>query len=235
MYFMKGEVSMYRKSINTIMDLFQIVETMKNYIDSRIGFDEDGWPIFEPEHFLTIWPKNMITYQNRNNSRISDKKNTVLCFYTSDNQIYRRFRKIEEDIPIYREFAGIVFPDITVTRDMDVELQNAIILANHMFAAVLAVEGIKLVFNTRCGVKDTQKSFRNIPRNVMCSSGFLGCVNSSDELSASSYTNKILSLLPKKLLIYGKQDKYVDEQLDELGIDYKYYLDFHSVCKKEIV
>lgn len=119
-------------------------------------------------------------------------------------------------------------PDITITRDMDFEMQEMIMLANQLFVATLVVNNIKIIFNTRNGTLNTLNCFKHVPRHVMCASGFLGCDNSSDIFSSSPYVNKILRLMPSKLLIYGKHDYIVDQQLESLGINYRYYSDFHT-------
>lgn len=223
---------MTQKRILTIMDLLQVINQLYDLLASGITIDAEGWPVFCPDHFATKWPQMMVPYTRRNNPCVIDKAETCLCFYAPDDQIYPRFVHIADEIEIYRQYATVVSPDITVTRDMDIELQETILLANHLFAAVLASRGIKLVFNTRCGLTRTQYSFRNIPPHIMCASGFLGCANSSDIISASPYINKILRLRPDKLLIFGKHDAAVDDQLDILGVNYRYYEDFHAMSKR---
>ena len=214
-----------------LLELFKIADKLYSYSNEKISFDAKGWPIFKREYFLDEWPQDMVTYVNRTSHLISPSKDTLLCFYMSDEQIYRRFAKFERDIPIYKQFKGVVFPDITVTFDMDKEMQEMIMLINQLFAAALAANGVKIVFNTRNGSKFTTKYFENIPKQVMCASSFLGCNNAKDIFSATPYINKILDLMPKKLIIYGKHDFVIDSQLDVLGIDYKYFTDFHTRCK----
>ncbi len=215
----------------TLLELMYITDNLYAYLKEKINFDSKGWPIFQRNHFLNEWPEDMVTFDNRNSHLISQKANTLLCFYMGDIQNYRRFKTIQQDIPIYKQYVGVVIPDITITEDMDDELQEMLMLANQLFAACLAVNGVKIVFNTRNGNIDTLYNFRHIPRNIMCASGFLGCKNSSDYLSAARYINKILLLMPEKLIIYGKHDIVVDNQLDCLGINYRYYSDFHTRSK----
>ena len=50
-----------------------------------------------------------------------------------------------------------------------------------------------------------------------------------------SYLIKILNLRPTNLLIYGKEDQNVNDMLDTMGIDFKYYIDFHRLYKKEMI
>lgn len=222
-------------SINNLANLLETINHLYTLLDKKIGFDAEGWPIFQKDHFLCEWPDDIVTYANRKNKLIVVKNRTLLCHFASDSQNYRRFPKVMDDIVEYQEYLGAVFPDITVTKDMDAEMQELVLLANQLYAAVLTVNGIKLVANTRCGSKLTQKYLRHIPRNVIWASSFLGCHKTSDLSETAEYINKILSLMPSKLIIYGKQDPAVNDQLDALGINYRYYEDFHRRCKKEAV
>ncbi len=135
------------------------------------------------------------------------------------------------DIPEYRKYVGVSFLDITVTEDMDYEWQKIIALLNCLFAAVLAVNGVKLVFNTRYAKLLQNEKSEVVPQGVMCISGFLGC----DTILADDYNyiGKILFMLPSKLLIYGKHDAVAEAQLDRMGISYRQVKDFHRLYKEE--
>lgn len=37
-----------------------------------------------------------------------------------------------QDIPVYQEYLGVTFPDVTVTRDMDIEIKNRFITVNQL-------------------------------------------------------------------------------------------------------
>ena len=215
----------------TLFELMHIVDELYRCAYGKIEFDSAGWPVFRKEHFLDKWPRDMVTFENRTSNLILSEAETVLCFYMGDVQNFRRFKNFSNDISIYQRYLGVVVPDITVTRDMDYEMQEMMMLANQLFAAVLAANNIKIVFNTRNGISSTACHFRNVPRHIMCASGFLGCKNAEDAISAAPYINKILRLMPEKLLIYGKHDIAVDNQLNLLGIDYRYYSDFHTRSK----
>ncbi|MCF0125134.1 MAG: hypothetical protein HUJ68_05155 [Clostridia bacterium] len=62
---------------------------------------------------------------------------------------------------------GVIQSDITITCDMDIELQQAIMLLNSLYIAVLGVNGIKIIGNTRCGDIVTQNNFKCFPKDVM--------------------------------------------------------------------
>lgn len=221
-----------------IIDLLQWMQQIREKLQGKIDFDEDGYPLFKESDFVANIPEDMVDFSNRNNHRITTPKGrTLLVFYEADRKIYPRFYKLEQELPIYQQYAGVAFPDVTITADMDEELQLTLSLANQLFAAYLVSKGVKVAVNTRATTSMTRNIFRNIPRHVMCVSGFLGCKASHDFFEASRYTDKILSLQPSYLLIYGKarqHDKLVDEQLDMMGVDYRYYEDFHSKCHRGV-
>jgi len=131
----------------------------------------------------------------------------------------------------YKEYMGVVGADVTITKDMDLEWQRAIILLNQLVTAVFASSGIKIVLNTRMGVRKTKDMFRYIPRGIMIASGFRGgerkCLKYDFE-----YLSKVLSFLPSKLLIYGRCQKPVLEHLDKLGVEYVLYQDFRDFCRE---
>ena len=220
------------RAIRSISDILEITNELYAMLADNFEFDSNGWPIFHKHHFLTDWPDDMVTYGNRNSSLIKQKSATLLCHFAGDRQNYRRLTNLKKDMPVYREYSGVVFLDITITKDMDIEMQKLILLSNQLYAAVLAINDIKLVFNTRCGSPETLECFRNIPRGIVCASSFLGCNSASNMEDVAESTNKILRLMPEKLIIYGKQDKAINEQLTTLGMDYRYYDDFHRRCKR---
>jgi len=133
-------------------------------------------------------------------------------------------------LPEYRRYKGVIGLDITVTEDMDLEWQNAIMLLNQLFLAVLGCNGIKIVLNARNGSPSTLSNFSSVPKNVMCATSFLGCSNLKNDMNYS-FISKILYLMPSKLLIYGKRDRIAEKQLDTMGIDYRIYPDMHRISK----
>lgn len=217
--------------VKNLIDIFSITEKLYLYLNGKIDFDENGYPIFKPEMFLNEWPDMVIPFSHRKNWRVKDKRKTILCFYDRDHNLYPRVANVIEEIDEYRDFLGVIGSDITITEDMDTEWQEFIFLLNQLFIAVLAVNGIKIVPNTRSACLDERRIFKNIPQNIMVASGFLGCDSTKSEQDYS-YLTKILTLLPDKLIIYGKQDKIVEKQLDTMGISFRVYKDFHRLCQE---
>lgn len=217
--------------VKNIYDVFSIVDKLYEYLENKsIEFDESGFPIFEEKMFLKEWPNAVVPYPHRKNKIIKDKSKTVICFFTKDHALYPRLERIDDDLSEFKEYLGVAGLDITVTEDMDEEWQRIIVLLNHLYLAVLATNGVKILLNTRTGGLDSKGIFNNIPKGIMCISGFLGCDALKDNYDYS-YLNKIMALLPSKLIIYGKKDKIVENQLENMGVNYKYYDDFHKYYK----
>ena len=112
---------------------------------------------------------------------------------------------------------------------MDFEYQNLIMLINQLFGAILAINGIKIIINTRSGDIKTLINFKSIPQKIMCASSFFGCELQKETDIAFIY--KIMLLRPSKLIIYGKRDKNAERLLNNMGIHYRYYPDFYSFSK----
>ena len=127
---------------------------------------------------------------------------------------------------IYREYAGIVATDVTVTADMDFEWQAATMLLNQLFMATVAINGVKVAPNLRSGGRETLRFLKTIPPDVICASGTLGC----DDLRSPAdftYLEKVLTVRPRGVLVYGKRDDLMLRQLSRMGIDYRVYVDSH--------
>jgi len=218
--------------IQNLLTLLKTVDDMYQYLsDKDIDIDENGYPIFRKEMFLCEWPDMVVPYAHRNNWRVIDKKKTVICPFDRDHRLYVRLYKLLSEINEYKKYMGVIELDLTVASDMDEEWQKALTLINQLYLAILAVNGIKIVLNTRSGGLNTEVIFKNIPHDIMVASGFLGC-DKSESLYDYGYMKKIIGILPSKIIIYGKHDKIVESQLDTLGIDYKVYADFHRLCKE---
>ena len=228
-----GTPKKYNERSNDMHNLLDLIKTTDEYItylkDHNFKFDENGFPIFKENMFLIETPELIVPYSNRDDKRVKIKKKTLLCNFAPDKRIYPRIKNIFKEIEIYKKYLGVATADITVTDDMDKEWQELIILLNQLYGAILVVNGIKIALNTRIGSSINIKLYKNLPKNIICISSFLGC--KKENKYDYSYLSKILNFLPSKLLIYGKEDKNVNVMLDNMGINYKYYIDFHKLSK----
>lgn len=216
--------------INNLLGLIDFANEMQSYlVEHGISFDENGLPILDDSYFLKDYPDMVIPVQHWKNKRIINKKKTCLCFFCADIFIYRRMQKLLDELYLYKEFLGVIEPDLTVTKDMDEEWQSLIILINQLFMAVLCVNGIKCIPNTRIANPSTLELLTKLPHNIIYASSFLGCKSSTNYAELVEYYDKILTLLPSKMIFYGKKDKAIYRGLSDLGFEYKQFKDFHNI------
>lgn len=214
-----------------LLDVFKKIDKFTIYLLERgFPFSPEGYPIFDKSMFLTEIPEMMVPVFQKKNKRVI-KERTVIVFFCGDDHIYRRLDTLFEDIDEYKQYLGVAGFDVTVTRDMDLEWQRAVILLNQLSLAVLASNGIKIVFNTRTGIEATRDMFKYVPRGIMVASGFRGGTRKNIRYNFD-YISKILLLLPDIVLIYGECDEDIVESLDRFGVARKEYPPFRELCKE---
>ncbi|OZG57315.1 hypothetical protein BTIS_1409 [Bifidobacterium tissieri] len=216
--------------IHTLVDILKLIEQYQHYLEQQgVNFDSQGFPHLRREWYLKEWPDVIVTYKERKSTLVKNPSNTVLCFYCADGLIYPRLEHALDEIDNYRPFMGIIGSDVTVTEDMDIEWQRTTILLNQLFNAILAVNGIRIAQNLRIGLPSTLACLLNIPANVMCASSTLGC--SPTQQGDISYSVKLHTLRPSAVMLYGKEDLIMEQQLDSAGIPYRRYDDVHTLYK----
>ena len=132
--------------MRNLSEMLKCIDQYYEYLHiHKQKFTSDGFPIISPKCYLNTLPKFIVPFYHRNDKRITDPKKTVIAFFDKDSNIYPRFDKIFNDISEYKKFMGVASPDITLTEDMDSEWQNIIALANQLFIAILAINGIKII------------------------------------------------------------------------------------------
>lgn len=217
--------------LTSIPDLMRLIDSYVQWLEARgCRFDDFGFPIPERSWYLTSWPDMMVTYRERNASFVECKNKTVLCFFCDDRRIYPRLENVLGEIAIYREFMGVVSADVTVTADMDIELQELTMLVNQLFLAILGISGVKVEQNTRIGSQVTLRCLRSVPKNILCASGTLGC-DATENSYDMRYAEKLFMLRPSGVLMYGKGDRIMESQLDNAGVPFRLYKDTHTMYK----
>lgn len=215
----------------TLTDILRLIDRYHQYLGHRdVAFAGDGLPIPERSWYLNNFPERIVPYKDRNNRKyVSDQRRTVLCHYCADKFIFRRMQHPLNDVADYKRFMGTIGADLTVTEDMDIEWQRAIILLNRLYDAFLATNGIKLIQNLRIGSPATLDVLTVVPEGVLAASGTLGCpLTKPDDLS---YTLKLNVARPSGVMQYGRRDKFMEQQLDKLGIPHQRYDDIHTLYK----
>ena len=176
-------------------------------------------------------PELIIPVNHRKNRRVTNKKKTLLAFFCGDEHIYRRIVNLPEEIEEYRPYMGVIGCDVTVTKDMDIEWQRAIIQLNQLVMAVFAANDIKIVLNTRMGSRETIDMFKYFPKGITIASGFRGGTRKYFK-GYFEYISKVLYFLPGRLLIYGKCHDSVLNELNQMGLECIVFSDFRELCKE---
>lgn len=216
----------------SITSFERLIDRYTSYLDRHgIQFNSQGFPLLNSQTYLGEWPKLIVPYRDRKANFVQDPTHTVLCLFTSDKQIYPRLERILDDIPEYKKYLGAIGSDLTVTADMDLEWQQIIMLLNQLYMAILAVNGIKIVQNLRCGSPETIKCLSSVPLGIMCATSTLGCAKTQSELDLS-FSEKLFAVRPNKLLLYGKHDPIMEHQADIAGVSYRVYADAHTLYKQ---
>ena len=207
----------------SIASFEELIDRYADYLSGKgIQFNPQGFPMLQPQMYLDEWPELMVPYRDRKARFVHNPSHTVLCLFTSDMRIYPRLEKALDDIPEYSRYMGAVGSDLTVTSDMDLEWQQAIMLLNQLYLATLAVNGVKIVQNLRCGSPSTITCLSCVPSGVMCATSTLGCANTESELDLL-FAEKLFAIRPGKLLLYGKHDPIMERQANVAGVPCRIY------------
>lgn len=218
--------------ITDLCTLFRVTDLLHAYLQEHgMRFNDDGFPLVDRSCFLSERPAIIVPYSHRNARYVSDPVHTLICFHMSDALNYRRLEHVLDDLSEYHRFLAVSATDVTVTADMDPDWQAAVMLLNALFLAVLAVNGIKVVANLRCGARDSVRFLSWIPKGVACIASSLGCDGLPDPLDFS-FISKIMLVRPDPLLLYGKRDEVAIEQLRTMGFCPLCYPDAHAISKK---
>ena len=218
--------------MKNLYDLIQVIEVYTGYLKKYgVKLNKEGFPILKRECFLDEWPALVVPYDYRNSKIVVNPRRTVLCLYTSDARIYPRLEKILDDLCEYKRFMGAVASDITITQNMENDWQNLIMLANQLYLAILAANGIKVLGNLRTGSQGSLPNLKSTPCNVMWAAGFLGC--EKDDMSDMRFISSVMFVRPSKMLLYGKEDENATEKLNTMGVDFRYYHDYHKSSKSK--
>lgn len=217
--------------MKNLYDFFVKIDEYYEYLKERgQKFTKEGLPIIEAKCFAEHAPDVIVPFYKRTDKRLSKFKSVAICSFAPDKYIYPRIDRAFDDIEKYKKYDAVIAADVTVTADMDEEWQKAIMLLNLLFMAVLAINGIKIIANTRTGNLNSWEILKCIPESVMVASGFLGCSKGTEY--NYDYIAKILYLKPAMVLIYGKCDEAECEKLRRMGIKFKIYKDYHKLSKE---
>lgn len=218
------------------IDLFKIFAELHGFLkNSGIQFTKEGYPVFRPEFILQETPQEILPFSHRNACK--EKSKTAVCFFENDKFLYRRLARLNQDLPVYKEYLGVCGFDLSPRIGWSVESQKFNIALSQMATVYLALNGVKVIPNFRIGnLEETNSSLAVYPPGSPFALGALGCSQGKvTELEMFFFQTKILYTLPSKLYFYGSLKSEYKKILLESGIPYKVFQDFRTQCfsKKE--
>lgn len=204
---------------------------LKNWLlEHGCEFNEDDFPVLPEGCFATTEPTYLAPWHHRN---YYPKDKTSVCFCMPDEYIYPRFEKIFDEIEELKQYHSVCSLDLSVSKNMNHEMQAFNMLLNALYTAVLAYSGIKIIPSLRCGDEDTINLLLPYKGAPIWLLGIHGCSRSMD---LSDYDEFILRcelmiLWPEKLVLYGLPNKREKEVFEDLGMPYTAYEDFQKLYK----
>lgn len=211
-----------------------LYDRMTSYLKDRdVSFDEEGFPILPSSCYSRKEPESIVPWNHRNAAK--DKENTALCFFMNDKLLYPRFNTIKEDAEKLISYSSFISMDVTVSRNMPVEVQEFNMRLNALYSAVLALKRDgTYIPSLRCGGVSTLNHLNRYRNPPFVAFGMHGCFH-SDDTNYDSFLlrSKLMMVWPGKALLYGKPTKRDIEDLNDLGIPYRIYPDFRTSCKEK--
>ena len=117
---------------------FNILEWCDDMIthlkESDIDF-ENGVAVLKKEFIYQDEVSMVSTYKYRNDIPNELKKTSLLTYFMPDDNLFNRIKKLEEEIPIMREYGGICGFDLSPSVGMLRPRQRFSILINSIFNA----------------------------------------------------------------------------------------------------
>lgn len=165
---------------------------------------KNGMPILPDESYYRNVPKAIIPFMYRNDILESQKADSLICFFNNDSNLFTRIEKLDEEIPVMKEYAGICGFDLSPSIGMLRPRQVQSILINSIYDCYCAVNGIKVLPNYRVGDNGTLGYINRFPEDASFIIGQLGCQNHGFKHYGLYQLRMILeNKSPNKVFVYG--------------------------------
>ncbi len=150
-----------------------------------------------PKEFIYQDEVSMVsTFKYRNDIPKEIRDSALLTYFMPDDNLFNRMKKIDEEIPIMKEFGGICGFDLSPSVGMLRPRQRLSLLINSVFNAYCGIHGVKVLPNSRVGDFGTMSMARSFPARVNFITGKHGC---------NSYGFRVYGLYQLGLQIHEKQ------------------------------
>lgn len=161
-------------------------------------------------------PESISTFRFRNDISDDMKKKSLLSFYMPEDNLWTRLTKIDEDIHIMKQYAGITGFDLSPSITMLRPRQLLSILINAIYSCYCGMHGVKVLPNYRPGDFGTLCRADYFPDNSPFIIGNLGCRKNGYKDYGEYQLDIILrKKRPNVLYVYGGLSKSEAKHLIE--------------------
>lgn len=176
---------------------------------SGIVFKND-FPVLPEDSYYTDIPAVIESFQFRNKIPCDIRNQSLICYFSPDERLVQRLYKIDEEIAILHNYAGICGFDLSPSVTMLRPRQRLSLLVNSLFNCYVALHGIKVLPNCRVGDLANMSVLNNISPFTNVISGEIGCDrNGLHNYGTYQLRITLKKLSPPVLFTYGglsKQD-----------------------------
>lgn len=136
---------------------------------------DNGVAVLPHDSIFTKQVKMVSTFKYRTDIPADIQKESVLCNYMPDSDLFVRLEKIEADAQLMKEYGGVCGQDLSPSVGMLRPRQRFSILINSIYNCELAMRGIKILPNSRVGDLGTTSMVNSFPNGVSFIAGMHGC------------------------------------------------------------
>lgn len=175
-----------------------------SYLKSKGVQFSSGVAVIPEQALYCDVPTMISTFKYRKDIPESLKKDSLISYFMSEDCLWARLTKLDEEIATISQYGGIVGFDLSPSVGMLRPRQELSIFINSLYNAYCAVNGVKVLPNSRLGDLATMSMSASIPYGSNFVSSKLGCCNYGFK-NYGLYQTKLLleKINPQILFIYG--------------------------------
>ena len=177
---------------------------------------KNGVAVLPEESLYKDIPLMVSPYKYRNDIPEELRSKSLITYFMPDEDLWTRMYKIDEDLEELKKFGGITGFDLSPSIGMLRPRQKLSLLADSLYNAYCAVNGIKILPNSRIGDLGTLPMIASIPYGANFITSRHGCQNYGFKAYGLYQTKLILERIkPSILFVYGSVSPKEAEQLIE--------------------
>lgn len=173
-------------------------------LKKRNIFFKNGVAVIPQASIYEKMPVMISTFKYRNDIPVELRSKSLLSYFMPDKDLWPRLEKIDKELVVLKEYAGITGFDLSPSLGMLIPRQRLSIFINSLFNCYCAINGIKIMPNARIGEFGTIPMINSIPLGSCFITSRLGCQNHGNKAYGVFLIDKIIRIIrPSTLFVYG--------------------------------